>query len=312
MARVDPSSGGEAWARHSTTTRCFVAIFVSLGMITGKCDAFLHFHGVSFRFESRIWSTIVSSAETADQRGRQSYFLIPPTNVSSTTPSKRDWQQLCPPLWNPKQTKDSSLLWSCCDDAEQVSIELLRQLDPTIHNPKVAATIGQSLQQFRDFCTRKLLPVNTQNQGHGLTFKARIVATRGSSGTKCPQWHVDHVAVRWIQSFVGPGCEMVVGNIQQGVKWDLINGLNESDNNDNDNDDVVAMSVHDRNQVLVNDRVVEIYQAKEMEAALLIGNRWADYAKDSTLLPPVVHKSPTIPWGCERVLLTQDVLFDDD
>lgn len=308
MARIDPFPAktrppyGAAWL--------FVVVIMSLVATVGRCEAFLWLHGPT-TFESRSCTTVSSPELAEQQQGRTSYFLIPPTNNTSTS---RDWQQLCPPVWNPQQNRDSSLLWSCCDDTEHVATELLRQLDPTVHNPRIVATLAQSLQQFRDFCSDKLRAPH-QGHHHGMTFKARVVATRGSSGTKCPQWHVDHVPVRWIQSLVGPGCEMVVGNIEQGIAWELINGLNENhhSNNDDDNDhhDVVALSVHDRNQVLVKDRISEVYQGKEMEAVLLIGNRWADYAKDSTFLPPVVHKSPTIPWGCERVLLTQDILYDD-
>ena len=318
MTRIDPSlvkvrpRGAAKWA--------FAAIVASLGLITGRCDACFSIHtGATFRVESRRWSTTRSSPETRKQQQQQqqqqalpSYFVIPPTNYTSTA---KDWQSLCPPVWNPKQNKDASLFWSCCDDSEQAATALLRQLDPMMHpNPRRIATLAQSMQQFRDFCSDHL---QSPHPGHGMTFKARIVATRGLSGTKCPQWHVDHVPVRWIQSLVGPGCEMVVGNVQQGIEWDLINGLNEKaereeeDDDDDDNDDVVAMSVQDRNQVLVKDQIAQIYHGKEMEALLLIGNRWTDYAKESTFVPPVVHKSPTIPWGCERVLLTQDVILDD-
>ncbi len=98
---------------------------------------------------------------------------------------------------------------------------------------------------------------------------------------------------------------MVVGNAKHGIEWNLVNGLNEKAA------DTVEMSVQERNDALVKVDVADIYSAKEMEAILLVGNRWNDYANKAESIPPVVHKSPTLPWGCERVLLTQDIIFDD-
>lgn len=40
-------------------------------------------------------------------------------------------------------------------------------------------------------------------------LKCRLVATRGHSGAKCPQFHIDNVPCRWIQTMVGPGVELV-------------------------------------------------------------------------------------------------------
>lgn len=208
-----------------------------------------------------------------------------------------------------------TLLWSCCDDTEKVAAELARSLDPSwSYDPLALESLIKSLNEFRDFCTDNLYPTSdavTRKESfgsHGYTFKARIVATRGSSGTKCPQWHVDHVPVRWIQSLVGPGCEVVAGNMQQGINWDLVNGLDEEDE---DEDEIMDGPVIDRNRALVSEDVAEIYAGQEQEALLLKGNRWSDFAKDPTPIQPVVHKSPTIPWGRERVLLTQDLILDE-
>ena len=152
-------------------------------------------------------------------------------------------------------------------------------------------SLSGSLEAFRTYCQTNLLQCDT--------FKARIVATRGPSGTKCPQWHVDHVPVRWIQSWVGPGCDLVVGN--GGINWSMINGLEENDN---------LLAVEDRNRVLVDDKVAKIYSAKEQEPILLVGNRWNEFSfKSKTPQDPVVHKSPSsIPFWQGRVLLTQDVV----
>jgi hypothetical protein len=109
---------------------------------------------------------------------------------------------------------------------------------------------------------------------------------------------------------VGPGCEWVVGD--DGVNWTTMkNGFDD----ENQDGGFVRVSVQDRNRALVQDSVATIYSTHEQEAVVLLGNQWPKYAKDrvdATTFKPVIHKSPTIPWGCERVLLTQDVLFHED
>lgn len=70
-------------------------------------------------------------------------------------------------------------------------------------------------------------------------FKARIVSTRGTSGTKCPRYHVDHVPMRWVQSLVRPGCDYVVGS--DGICWEAINGMEEVDSNEAANLELVHL-----------------------------------------------------------------------
>ena len=188
-------------------------------------------------------------------------------------------------------------------------------------------TLAHSMTLFQEFCiqhlnhTRRLpdaeeaCPCRQDPPGGGrqkIQFKARLVTTIGSQGTKCPLWHIDHVPVRWIQTMVGPGCEWVVGD--EGVNWNILRQeQEEEEKEDNEQDNAfVTMSVNDRNRALVQDGRATIYAAKEQEALLLLGNQWPKYAKQQHILKefqPVLHKSPTIPWGCERVLFTQDVLL---
>ena len=110
---------------------------------------------------------------------------------------------------------------------------------------------------------------------------------------------------------VGPGCQWVVG--QEGVNWKMV--MQDEDDNDNEQGEFVTLSVKDRNRAIVQDNVATIYEAKEQEAVLLLGNQWpTTYAKKHMVeametFRPVLHKSPTIPWGCERVLLTQDIIL---
>jgi hypothetical protein len=110
---------------------------------------------------------------------------------------------------------------------------------------------------------------------------------------------------------VGPGCQWVVG--QEGVNWKMV--MQDEDDKDHEQGEFVTLSVKDRNRAIVQDNIATIYEAKEQEAVLLLGNQWpTTYAKNHMVdametFRPALHKSPTIPWGCERVLLTQDVLL---
>ena len=177
--------------------------------------------------------------------------------------------------------------------------------------------LAWSLEFFRDFVTQELRS-NIVKSGSlpnpNTTFKARIVATRGAGGTKCPQWHIDHVPLRWIESLVGRGCEVVLNSgtddssSQDGINWSAINGL--------DNDDVADV-VEDRNKKLVDSKIADIYCAQQGEVMLLVGNRWDEFAKvkseskdNARSTHPAVHKSPSpIPFWEGRVLLTQDVVL---
>jgi hypothetical protein len=217
------------------------------------------------------------------------------------------WRELIPPLWNTRSSSGSSegvdvtIEWSIHDDPDKVARDMIRQstASTTVTTPSQQQIqhLSQSLFYFRELCADKLTPISR--------FKARLVATRGPTGTKCPQWHIDHVPVRWIQSLVGRGCEFVESN--DGVNWQAVNGLDE--------DETLLDSVAARNRALVDPQTATIRRATEGRAVLLIGNRWQEYSKDasSKYIQPAVHKSPApIPLWEGRVLLTQDVILDHD
>jgi hypothetical protein len=218
------------------------------------------------------------------------------------------WRELIPPLWNTRSGNGSSkgvdvtVEWSVHDDPDKVAWDMIRQcstsITATTPTQQQIQHLSQSLLYFRELCTDKLTPISR--------FKARLVATRGPTGTKCPQWHIDHVPVRWIQSLVGRGCEFVESN--DGVNWQAVSGLDEEE------DEPLLDSVAARNRALVDPHTAAIQRATEGQAVLLIGNRWQDYSKDasSKYIQPAVHKSPApIPFWEGRVLLTQDVILDN-
>ena len=216
------------------------------------------------------------------------------------------WRELIPPLWNTRSGSgsvgmDITIEWSVHDDPDEVARDMIRQCSTsnTVTTPSQQQIehLSQSLFIFRELCADKLTPISR--------FKARLVATRGPTGTKCPQWHIDHVPVRWIQSLVGRGCEFVVSN--DGVNWQAVNGWD-------DDETLVDSDVAARNRALVDPQTATIRRATEGRAVLLIGNRWQEYSKDasSKYIQPAVHKSPaSIPLWEGRVLLTQDVILLD-
>jgi hypothetical protein len=251
--------------------------------------------------------------EQERERAVSSYYIYQP---STSTTDKANiispWNELCPSIWRPKEASlDVTITWTVEDSPKRVAQELIhRCASPSLSSAKTSIMVDsltESLETFGAFCQEQLTDCNNNNK-----FKARIVATRGpASGAKCPQWHVDHVPIRWIQSLIGPGCEFVT-NPDTGVDWSVVNGLF---NDEEDDEDVVYASVEDRNRALVDTDVANIYSAREQEAILLVGNRWNEFAKTKTTSPflkPVVHKSPSdIPMWQGRVLLTQDVLVDE-
>lgn len=210
-----------------------------------------------------------------------------------------DWHRFCPPLWpTKKRPVDVTVTWKRSDSNATVAAAtaMIREMDPHLPPTETMAyadILSSYLLSFSDFCQEhfKKCP----------EFKARIVASRGSSGTKCPQWHIDHVPVRWIQALAGPGCDFLPND--DGVNWAAVNALDDT-----------LDRVGSRNRLLVNTDVANIYAAKEGEAILLAGNRWSELCKDkfqSRCNKPIVHRSPvSIRKWQSRLLLTQDVIFD--
>ena len=115
-------------------------------------------------------------------------------------------------------------------------------------------------------------------------FKARIVATRGPMGTKCPRWHYDHVVMRHIQALVGPGCDYLVS--ETGVDRSIVNQADQCETSLVNND-------------IVNDAIGDVLHGKEGEAIILKGMAGCDN--------PAIHKSPELQWWQGRLLLTLDI-----
>lgn len=234
------------------------------------------------------------------------------------------WEELCPPstldLYS-KETQDStsptelqvSGTWTPDESPNEVAENLLGQCGSTLMTDQsiglLAASLSESLQAYRDFCQKHVIPARkqqVQEDGCCVHFKYRLIATRGESGTKCPLYHFDHVPVRWIQTFVGPGVDMVVGN--DGVRWEAFQSY-ERDEDDHE----LSLTDEERNDFRVDASVANVYSAPPGEAVLMIGNEFNGNQQDisalSSRVRPVVHKSPQMPQGRPRVRFTQDIVF---
>ena len=201
---------------------------------------------------------------------------------------------------------DLTVTWNSNDDtpqhvAQQVLDKIVHASAPSsiteTSRNRMETYLTTCLTEFQSFCDEHLTRAPS-------SYQIRLVATRGPASTKCPQWHLDHVPLRWIQSLVGPGCEYIEGTT--GINWSSINGL------DGDDDDsmVVSSNVQNRNAQLVNPDIATIRQAATGEAMILTGTEISNYMSSSSSedLLPVVHKSPNIPMFQGRVLVTQNVV----
>lgn len=194
----------------------------------------------------------------------------------SSLHNSKAWQSLVP-LIPGERGCDVTIQWKSPHDGAQV---LLQHLFPD--SSRKQQQQQQDLQPLLEnsFATFQSLLPNKKN------FKARVVATRGSSGTKCPRWHVDHVPLRWIQALVGPGCDYVMGS--DGIDWNVVNGMETVD--------------EDANMELVDENVADVRHAPEGQGVVLLG------AENEAGCFPAVHKSPSLNPFQGRVLLTLDVV----
>lgn len=202
--------------------------------------------------------------------------------------------------------------------------------------PALEDNLVESLNAYRDFCQMHMVPEllrefecydgcsSTLSQSQKL--KCRLVATRGYSGAKCPQFHIDNVPCRWIQSMLGPGVDLVSTSDSGGgcgsevIRWDAFSRSTTGNNEDENDEDeeIVSWSAEDRNQLLVDLDKADIYHSKQGEAIVIPGSSWDEYALVSASVStmrvstiPVVHKSPeTLDNDQCRVLFTQDIIYN--
>jgi len=141
--------------------------------------------------------------------------------------------------------------------------------------------------------------------------KARIVASRGPVGTKCPRWHLDHVPVRQILSLVGPGCVYIPESLASSRKTtsdDVGSFVDRQALNHLDIEDTVMA-----NRIIVPNETGAV-RARPGEAVVLMGREWDtvgdDVVTSEEVLHAAAHKSPSLSPFEGRVLLTVDLASD--
>lgn len=270
-----------------------------------------------------------STSVTTSSSSTPSSILIPDQIVSTNTEA---WKTLVPALFDtagrtgPPKILDVHVRFGCpssttteegsssCSSSEMVAKRLLAAVgmhhnhgwhDRKNHDDETMRLrdLSTSIRYFCEFCHTHLdIPVES------LEFQARLVASLGRKGTKCPTLHVDHVPVRFLQAFYGPSVEYIA-NAPESVRWDRVNNLD-------DEDDTAMVARTDRNrQILRDDDIAIVQQPPTGQAILLFGNRWNEFvvaSSSSSIGPieyPAVHKSPHIVWPWQgRVLFTLDVI----
>ncbi|KAG7368192.1 DUF1826 domain containing protein [Nitzschia inconspicua] len=263
------------------------------------------------------WRKLCPSASN-ENKGK--FFLSIPFTVQRSQPNRI-------------QSLDVTRLWTLDDDPLHVAADMVRDClhfqcngdcatpstDDAAEEQILLSSLSESFTAYRDFCKTYLIPFIPKRDNKNIRFKCRLVATIGTSGAKCPQYHIDQVPVRWIQTFVGPGVELVVGN--KGVQWDAFQTANGEDDDDDDDAPIemekVSWTPEERNRQLVDPNLANVYQVQEGKAVLMLGNEWNNYVSSvhsskGAQVQPVLHKSPIISSTTQpRVLLTQDILLDE-
>ena len=240
--------------------------------------------------QSRNVPSMQSMSSVPTQIDANSLVVVPEANAGLT--SGETFKHLVPPMWNTTCDVDIRFQWSLSDEPRAVADDIMSRLprragDATETQRKI---LSQSIKSFSSYCSSHLR--------NCVKFKGRLLATRGGEGKKCPNFHVDHVPVRWIQSLHGPGCQWVD---EEYVNWDVLLSYVSTE----------TLDSRERNRLVV-DSDARIRQAPPGEALILVGNRFPEFRVDgdreSKSPLPVVHRSPEIllPWQ-GRVLLTMDI-----
>ena len=157
-------------------------------------------------------------------------------------------------------------------------------------------------QQLAQTCPNRINTTTT------VACKARIVSSIGTSGTKCPRWHIDHVPIRLVSSLCGPGCVYISHESEQ-YNTQLLNrhALNHLEEQDSQIANSIIVSTNDSN----NEKLITY--SKAGDAVYLMGSSWKNPTNNNNNnnnnnIRPVAHKSPTMKPNQGRVLLTVDML----
>jgi hypothetical protein len=166
---------------------------------------------------------------------------------------------------------------------------------------------------------------NNSKRTNTIQYKARLVASRGNSGSKCSRFHVDHVPIRLICALEGPGVVYIDDCFRSTAKevktaqrnrrhhWREEGLVNASDETDTEifNNKILQ---------LLREESIPVRHAKTGDAIIMMGKKWEKkyqiqhnvQTNESNGVGAVVHRSPNLSHFQGRVLLTVDVIEPPD
>jgi Protein of unknown function (DUF1826) len=193
---------------------------------------------------------------------------------------------------------------------------------------QMSQDIATAMNEFSTFCY-----THCPTSQLPISFSLRLLCNYGSAATKCPQWHIDQVPCRYIQTLHGPGCMFINDPNCNQIVYDRIQQLYQLESDTTTaspptttlgsrifsrDENFIPMSAEERNQFLLQNvdpigsrsTSSTIGQANVGEGIILLGNSWWGSSRsnqhNSTIA--AVHKSPLhTPSNNGRILLTMNV-----
>jgi hypothetical protein len=207
----------------------------------------------------------------------------------------------------PKNNLDVTTVWHSPVEGAEEMLEKIMDLKVPLSPLEHLRAKDQLTDSFSIF--KKLYEkqgggnTNDNASAQPVTYKSRIVATRGTPGTKCPRYHSDSVPLRLICALKGPGVvfvddERVNVNVNNSNLLSWRDTINQSDEVD---------SLKFNKGVEAQLPAQAIRHAKCGANVLLLGKAWENGEKG---IQGAVHRSPFMDEDEGRVLLTVDVVVD--
>lgn len=249
------------------------------------------------------------------------------------------WSLLVPPLqllsFNKNKDRNSygmdvAVTFSNAEEGARELLECVhfssradeKKQQQAFHHLVQLLTIFQEIfEQGRTYQTKTpLLSLDSSNRTNIIQYKARLVASRGVSGSKCLRFHVDHVPIRLICALEGPGVvyiddcfrgttkEVKIGQRDHRNHWRTEGLVNASDEMDTE-------SFNNKILQLLHEESIPVRHAKTGDVVIMMGKKWEKQFQNqhaetnkSIDVGAVVHRSPILSHFQGRVLLTVDVI----
>ncbi|KAL3904338.1 MAG: hypothetical protein SGARI_004968, partial [Bacillariaceae sp.] len=128
---------------------------------------------------------------------------------------KLEWQVTAPP-----NNIATSMSWQSTEVARKISYKIDSWFQKgALYGPQAKqaasdsslrqADLARTIHAFSTFCTRHFASHSIKG------YKIKLAVMHGSSATRCPAYHVDHVPVRCIKTMLGPGTVYLDCDTQQ-------------------------------------------------------------------------------------------------